>query len=566
VHAMRLLEKAAATEVRTLVIARREHMSAVALTAPLPESFFVVKGAAERGLSFSWVPGSEAVEYELLASRSKDMRSPAVTRTSTQPWIALSGADAQPLARSGTWYWAVRWKDAEGNLSPYSEVRALRGVDTSTGARLSFPPDGYMIADSLISTTRFAWQSDTPGRTVFQLAQDQGFPTIAHEEPSADGTLIAGQWKCGTWYWRVRTLNVDGSVLAETPPRVFQVVEPFPEPRLLDPALGSTVHLRTEDSHTFSWDSVPGADSYRFGLYRVVGGETGVGRPAVDATSRRDEIQQYSSERADTTIELPLGSYPPGVYRVRLQAFSRDKASSTRIIGYRGSTEFSLEPLSHVELSAPADGAQVAGLDARRHGVALTWNAHDRPESSEVLLARDPDLQSIVQRSDASRGAVVASRLPAGNYFWTVRAKLSGLDVSALRTGRFTVLPIPRLPAPVQVYPGSGSSFGPAELRRLPTIRFLWEAVPGATSYLFTLSQGSQAVPLIQSRCAGSFYVLNDISILDRGEYQWTAEAQAFDKNGELEQDGMRAESRFRIELPQLHAPPSSGGEVFYGR
>src|SRR5208337_1183588 len=165
---MRLLEQAAAPEVRTLVIARRADMTAVTLTAPLPDSLFVVKGAAERGLSFSWVPGSEAVEYELLASRSKDMRTPAITRASTQPWIVLSGADAQQVAKSGTWYWAVRWKDAEGNLSPYSKVRALRGIDTSTGARLSFPPDGYTIADSLISTTRFAWQSDTPARTVFQ--------------------------------------------------------------------------------------------------------------------------------------------------------------------------------------------------------------------------------------------------------------------------------------------------------------------------------------------------------------------------------------------------------------
>jgi len=198
--------------------------------------------------------------------------------------------------------------------------------------------------------------------------------------------------------------------------------------------------------------------------------------------------------------------------------------------------------------------------------VALTWNAHDQPESSEILLARDSELQSVVLRSEGSRSAVVANRLPAGNYFWTVRAKLSGLDISALRTGRFTVLPIPRLPAPVQLFPVSGGSFGPAELRRLPAIRFLWKAVPDATSYLFTLSQGSQAVPLIQSRCAGSFYVLDDISILDRGEYRWTLEAQALDKNGELEQSGVRAESRFRIDLPSLHAPASPGNEVFYGR
>ena len=384
---MRLLENEVEPEIRTLVIRRRPDMASVTLMSPLPDSLFVAEEAPVKGLAFSWVPNAEAVAYHLALSRSPDMRNPAITAVSKQPWIILSGTDAEPIADTGIWYWTLTWTDDEGNESPRSEQRVLRGMEGLAGLRLSFPPQDYTIADSLAGNTRFAWKSDMPASTVFEVSEDQTFSTIEREQICDGGTVLGGQLRTGTWYWRVSARNVDGTILFVTPPRRFRVIGPLPQPVSRNPVDGSRIYLRMEDGYTFSWDGVAGADFYRFGLYRK---------------SATGEVLSYSAELERTSIELPLGVSPAGEYRVELQGFGRDKELSTRLIGYLGSTGFSLQRISHLTLSAPADGAFINGLPARRQGVTLSWQTADRPDSCRLLLSQDPGLRTILRRYEGA--------------------------------------------------------------------------------------------------------------------------------------------------------------------
>jgi hypothetical protein len=553
VHALRVLGEKAQPEVRSLVISKRATMAALAPTSPEPDSPFLVQEAASKGIAFSWDPNPEAVEYELSVSKSRNMDDAAIRRASSQAWLSFSGSEAAAFERPATWYWSVRWKDDEGNLSRYSEPRMLRGVDGALAVRLSFPPEGYTIADSLIGSTRFAWKCNVPAKAVFQLSQDASFTAVTWEAPSEAGTLIGGQWKTGTWYWRIRTLKADGSVFHDTEPRVFHIVDPLPAPAVPALPAGGTFYLRKEDTYSFTWDKVAGADYYQFKLSSRA--ESGA------------EILRRAATLEDTKLELPMGQYPPGHYRLLLQAFGLDKPSSTRLIGYLGRTEFTFTILSRMALSAPSDRMQVEGLDARRHGVRLSWSVPDRPETSELLVSGDPGFRSIALRAPAAAGAFLAERLNAGDYYWTVKGKLYGFDLSALETRRFTVRPIPPLRAPVRLAPVRGYRFGPSELRGLSSLRFDWDAVQDATRYAFALYRGADQVPLVQSDfLAEHSSVLNDLSILENGEYRWTVKAQAYDAKQELEQDGIIAESRFRIELPALLPPALKGKETFYGR
>ena len=160
---------------------------------------------------------------------------------------------------------------------------------------------------------------------------------------------------------------------------------------------------------------------------------------------------------------------------------------------------------------------------------------------------------------------VTTGRLDPGDYYWTVKGTVRGLDVSAREVNGFTVLPIPPLPAPVQSYPLPGSVLGPAELRAAASIPFNWEAVPEATNYVFSLYRETSSVPLVHSDVLREHaFLLSDLSILDRGTYRWTVRAHSFDDDGELVQNGTIAESDFHIELPPLRA--SSTNEIFYGR
>jgi hypothetical protein len=552
-HPLTLLEKKTEPEVRAFSIRRRAGMTALDPTMPPADSLFIVQEAAGKGIAFSWVPDPEAVEYELSVGRSKDMSDAVFSRTLTKTWLTLSGPEASAFEKPATWYWAVRWKDAEGNVSPYSEPRSLQGIDGSIALRLSFPPDGYTIADSLIGNTRFAWKSRVPARTVFQLSEDESFSTVAFEEESDTETLIGRQWKTGIWYWRLRTFNTDGSVLHDTEPRMFRVVDPLPEPRLLSPTSAGEFHLRMEDPYTISWENVADADYYQFRLNYL---------PADGAEALRHGVAFMT----DTKVELPFGAYPEGRYRILLQAFSLDKEMSTRIIGYLGKTEFVFKRIARMELASPAPNIVFVGLDARRHGIPLSWRVPDLPETSELLISKDPSGRAALLRRPGGTGKALLERLSAGDYYWTVKGELYGLDISALAVNKFTVLPIPPLPAPSGIRPANGFTFGPKELRDLTAFRFEWNAVPDATRYIFALFRGSDAVPMIRSdSLTGHSYALEDFTVLDAGEYRWTLQAQAYDAKGELEQDGIPVESRFRIDLPKIVAPELKS-ETFYGR
>ncbi len=554
VHPLALIEEKAEPEIRPFSIRRKAGMEAPVPTVPVADSLFIVQEAAGKGIAFSWMPDPEAVEYELAAGRTPDMKEAVLTRSVDRTWFTLAGPEAAFLGKPGTWYWAVRWKDGEGNLSPFSKPRALQGVDGSIAVRLTFPPPGYTIADSLIGGTRFAWKSRVPAKAVFQLSPDKGFSTVAWEEPSDTETLIGREWKTGVWYWRIRTLNADGSVLHDTEPRMFRIVDPLPAPTLVSPAPGGSFYLREGDPYTVSWAKVADADYYQFRLYLAQPDGAEVLKHSIGVATKTD-------------VELPFGAYPEGAYRILLQAFTMDKDASTRIIGYLGTTDFTFERISRMELASPADGAVFEGLDARRKGIELAWEVPDPPEDAELMVTADPAGRRIALRRPGFSGKFTAQKMTAGDYWWTVKGSLYGIDISALRTNRFTVRPIPPLPAPSGASPAGGFTFGPKELRGLSALGFTWNAVAGATHYSFALYRGSNREPLVRLESLKKpSYAFADLPSLENGEYRWTVKALSLDAAGDLEQDGLAAESRFSINLPKISAPTMKKEETYYGR
>ncbi len=352
VHAFTLVGEAPAAAARSVIIARRAAMAAPAPTTPVEGSLYQLQDLGGKGLAFSWMPEIEAVSYELVVSKTKDLSSPIASFASDKSYRSLSGAEAAPLKRAGAYYWGLRWFDKEGNASPLSTGRSLRGIDGSIAMRLSFPPEGYRIADSLIVDARFGWKSNVPSRTVFQLSRDPGFQDLAYEETMSADTLIGHQWKSGAYYWRLRSFNVDGSVFLETPGRSFEIVDPFAGPALLKPASGSSFYLREHGSMNFSWTPIKHADYYKVIL-----------RSAEAAEDAPPILERSFIE--DASLDYQLGELPGGAYRLSVQAFASSGPGTTRVIGYIGDNSFSYKPVSYIKLQGPADGEHIAGLDAR---------------------------------------------------------------------------------------------------------------------------------------------------------------------------------------------------------
>jgi hypothetical protein len=560
IHGFRLVGAEDAAETRRLTIVKSGEMAAPRPSTPLDGSLYQVQDAAGKGLAFAWEPRPEAVSYELLASRSDDLSSPFATSSSSTPYLKLAGADCAALRNPGKYYWGIRWKDREGNLSPASPARALVGVDGSIAIRLSFPPEGYRIADSLVSNTRFAWKTNVPARTVFQVSGDPGFEKTTYQETVSADTLIGRAWPSGRYWWRLRTFNADGSVFLETPARGFEVVDPFPGPSLAKPVPGSVFYLRDEDQATFSWKPIAHADYYKLVLRSAADGYASpiLERGLVEGTS----------------LGFPLAERPSGAYRLTLQAFASSGETTTRVIGYLADYDFVYKRVSRIGLLSPAEGERLSGIEARKGMTVFSYELEDRPDEAEVRVSTDPEGKKVVARAQDRSGRAKVGRLSPGVYYWTVAGRLAGYDVSARERVRFEVDKPPAPPPPELVSPAEGAFYKIQDAGESGP-DFSWAPEEDAASYELVVSRskdlsspiaripaagvsarlsGSQAEAL---KRAGSYYwgvryvnADGDVSLIGPGRALVGIDADealrpSFPPEGYRIAEGLAAETRF---------------------
>jgi hypothetical protein len=535
----------------SLAIAKSPDMKPPKLTAPLDLSLYQVQDMDGTGVSFSWEPEAEAVSYELEVSSSRDLSSPIVSVPVQTSYLRLWGEAAAALKKVGSYYWGLRWKDKEGNLSPASEGRSLQGIDGSIAMHLSFPPDGYRIADSLVGNTRFAWKTNIPAKTVFQLARESEFKDIVYQETMRADTLIGHSWSRGHYYWRLRTYNADGTVFLDTDPRGFDVVDPFVAPTLTSPEPGSNFYLREHDPKTVTWAPVGGADYYTVTL-----------RSAADNYGAPLFQRSFIEE---PKLELGLGDLPSGSYRLSLQALAASGPATTRIIGYIGDSNFSFKIVTSIKLVSPANGELLPGLDARQGKSIFVYSSGDSPDQAEILVSTDPAGQAIVARAQDRTGRAAVGRLNPGFYYWMVTGSLAGFDVTSKDRYRFEVDPPPPLPAPQLSSPEASTVFDVAYFRKNRSIALAWQPVAGATCYRLSVSVPARKEPvLVKEKLAATSYTIDDLSVLDRGVIDWTVEARSYDDDGEIVQPGLETKSSFKIDIPVVRkAATSTEGKIF---
>jgi hypothetical protein len=514
----------------------------------------LVNVAAGRELYFSWRGEAEARSYTIRISANRDLSSPLVNETVGDNFYGYR--TGRNLIGPGNYYWAVLQTDGEGNPSALSPARSFTALEGEVIQRTVFPPEGYTIGMTMLPDLRFTWKTNLTLPARFQISGRADFSRPEIDE-AVSGEVFQGRpLPEGIWYWRIHARGPGGTVF-ETPPKSFTAAPPLPAPALEQPGPDGRVLVQEEEPVVFSWGAAAGAEYYQFKLY--YGGEN---RPV------------YENNLVEgTSHSIPMDAYADGRYRWTVQGFTPESARSTRRTGLLSEGAFIARKLHPVSLDYPEDGAAVEGLRAYREPGTVRWSSADPVASSRFILSRNRDLSGQAEAVIADPSAsVTLPRLREGDYYWTVRAETAdGFDISARAARLFRVLPIPPLPAAANRLPRDGTVLTGTELRQNRRIAFSWDAVPGATGYLFTVTQAGRAV-IPERLLRETGFALEDLTLLDLGEFVWRVEAVLAEparerrEEEEIIQRGEIGENRFRIAfaLPGVPDLPEPG--TLYGR
>jgi hypothetical protein len=524
-----------------------------------PEEHGLLNIASGRGgFYFSWKAEPEAQSYTIRISANQDLSRPLITAAVRDNYYVYGAGET--ALRPGQYYWAVFQTDVEGNNSAPSPARSLTALEGELILRTVFPPEGYTIAAGLMPDTQFTWKTNLPFQTRFQVSGEADFSRLEVDE-EAGGRMFRGRTLAeGHWYWRIQARGSDGEVFA-TPPRGFTVAAPLSAPLPREPAEEARLVIQEGRAVVFSWNASPGAEYYQFKLYH----ESERGRPVYENNFAQAPGQS-----------LFMNNYPEGRYFWSVQGFTPENSLGTRRTGIPAESSFTAKKLRPLSLDSPNDGEEIPGLAAYFEPLAARWTPGDAARTSRFILSRSSDFSGPpVAVIDNPPQAVPMPRLREGSYYWTVRAETEdGFDISAASGRLIRVLPIPRLPEAAGRLPQDGAVITGADLKQNGNIVFSWNPVPEATGYLFALEQAETGKAVIAERVVQQpSFVLDDLSILDVGDFVWRVEAilndparERRDGPGEIFRRGETGRNRFRIDfsLPGVPDLPKPG--MLYGR
>ena len=423
-------------------------------------------------------------------------------------------------------------------------------VNTDYTLRGIFPPNGYVLADTLCPDTRFTWKTNIETEKHFQVSASQDFSTLAVDIKTSGNGIEGISLPQGQWYWRVVAESEIGLLKAET--KHFTIAPPLEKPNLFD--VGSTVIVFPEGKTKFVWSPVKGADYYQVRITKI---------------GHEDSPLYENLFITETKVEIALQRVLEGNYRLSIQGFASASVTSTRRYGLAVDHSFTLMHLKPVELLYPADGVKIGGLEAALNPFTFKWGSVISPASSKLILRKSGTANPVFEVSDPST-EIQAPPLESGKYTWEVKATIpEGFDISSRKRFTFTVLPIPPLPQAAFGFPKADSVLDAAFFKANRSIDFRWSSVKDATHYRFKLldSSGRSIFTAdIRADAAQPAISFKDIARLSRGAFSAEVRAQRRLSNGKVFQDGTVTRVHFQIDIPKGRKVATDETGVLYGK
>ena len=526
------------SETRSFTIKRSGSLLPVSLVAP-SNGAFVDK--SKNTFTLSWRMESEAAKYTLLLSRNKNLSQPLLTRTTAENYAGFAKDEVSTLPE-GEYFWAVTQTDGEGNESAASEIRSFYLTDGKIEQRTVFPPDGYTLWKPLCVDTSFTWKTNLSLTQYIQVARDADFSEIVFDS-EADGNSLSGiNLEAGEYYWRLTAK--DENFKRATSAKKLTVVEESAAPVLLEPNAAKRAVSRPNEDCEFKWKESEGADYYRIKIY----GKDG----------RLIADENFIS---GNSFLLNMEAFEEGEYRWELQSFSYETTAASRRSSTLSSSRFILRKIRPVIMIQPLDKCEIDGWDAIENPPYFEWKSFEAVSESEIILSKKGAGGAETQTFGRTGYKTRLPQLSSGTYEWTVKARtMDDLDISAVKTFSFTVLPIPPFEKPLDAHTAGGTLFNAGYLRKTPFIEFEWRSVHRAGEYIIEIYDDKKR-RLVREILAGNEstkFKLENLSDLGKGHFTWSIRAVMMDdEKKEILIDGEAAEGDFTID----YTMNASGGK-----
>ena len=429
--------------------------------------------------------------------------------------------------------------------------------------RLLFPGDNHSLESSRTPDLFFSWKNPVSYTARLQISGRSDFSSSLIMDEEVQGAGMQSPFlKPGTYYWRIT-----GQSGSSSPTRLVI------EPALIAPNLNSPANnerLRIEEGNSsvrFTWERMYYANYYEYNIFQ----------------EGRDVPLGGISSLQNNMVVVYFDPSTQGRFYWTVQGFSAPSETSSGRRGLIAESRFSISPpagqtgqaawanpritnmqtiegtvKSPITLLSPAAGANVPGIQALRSPLAARWTTEESLTNVQLIVSRstDPltDPKAIVK--DAGSSSVSFPSLSEGRWYWIIRGDTH--DARGATPGDpfwLNVLPIPLLIAPPPIRPEEQSVIDLGQLTRDRSIVFSWDKVAGANAYIFSLFRtgAAEADPpalLVTSAPEAVFsYVLNDLTILNNGNYLWQVEAIYLNNMGIIEQRGRIEPHRFSIDI-----------------
>jgi hypothetical protein len=266
-------------------------------------------------------------------------------------------------------------------------------------------------------------------------------------------------------------------------------------------------------------------------------------------------------------------------------------------------------------LLTPRPDATLSVAAADRQDIYFAWQNEAEADSYTLLISPSADLRNpLIERRTRDNYAVYASSetpLAEGRYYWGVCQTDGEGTVSALSPSRafdaVSETPVPRplsppqtpeppppdpepppppvavipaaapvereppppplLPEPGRRLPANGYRVGPEQLREFRSIRFSWERVAGADSYIFALykDEGGERRFIQRWASTRNSHDLNDLTLLENGRFIWEVEALNQGSGGPVRR-GRTGANSFTVDIPPIRRHTANSPGAVYGR